>query len=163
MKNLIIKFCRWALAALGLAGAASCDGGMRVEYGSPYCSYEVKCKVVDSETSKVVKGVRLTPGVAYTYTDESGQKVDGFYAFEDASDNGNGEYTMSGTRYDGDFREIHIYLTDPDPAADGHYKDSIYVVPLERVRDADDKEHWNVGLYAADVTIEAESPVDMEE
>ena len=36
---------------------------------------------------------------------------------------------------------LHIKLTDPDPSSDGHYKDSIYVLPLQKIKDADKNFH----------------------
>ena len=52
---------------------------------------------------------------------------------------------------------LHIKLTDPDPSSDGHYKDSIYVLPLQKIRDADKNSAWSQGTYDTETTIKAES------
>jgi len=161
MKEIFIKVCRWALAITGLAAAASCDDGPiwgAVEYGTPHCDFQVKCRVTDAESGAAVKGVKLTPGYAFTYTDENGKEVDGFEPYADAVETGDGAFEMSGKIFisDGGYDELHVKLTDLDPAADGHYKDSIYVVPMVKIKDAEKGSHWNDGTYGADVTIEAE-------
>lgn len=114
--------------------------------------------MTDAESGAAVKGVKLTPGYAFTYTDENGQEVDGFEPYADAVETGDGVFEMSGKIFisDGGYDELHVKLTDLDPAADGHYKDSIYVVPMEKIKDAEKGSHWNDGTYGADVTVEAE-------
>lgn len=161
MKEILIKVCRWALAITGLAAAASCDDGPiwgAVEYGTPHCDFQVKCRVTDAESGTAVKGVKLTPGYAYTYTNEDGEKVDGFEPYADAVETEDGVFEMNGQIYisNGEYDELHVKLTDLDPAVDGHYKDSIYVVSLEKIKDAPKGSHWNDGTYGADVTVEAE-------
>lgn len=160
MKELLNKATRWTLAALGVGTAASCDGPIwgAVEYGTPHCNFEVKCKVIDAESGKAVKGIKLSPGYAYTYTDEEGKRVEGFEPYSDATQTADGLFEMKGVIHagHGEFDELHIRLTDSDPAADGHYKDSIYVISLEKIRDAEKGSHWNAGTYGADVTVEAE-------
>lgn len=160
MRNLIVKLCHRLLAFMGLAGAFSCDGGGlgfigKDEYGTPHCNFEVKCKVIDSETKSPVKGVVLTPGHAYSHPDENGEKKEDFFPYS-AETSVEGAVEMKGTIYAGDYDEIHIRLTDPDPAADGHYRDTIYVVPMEKIKDAEKGSHWNAGTFGADVTLEAE-------
>lgn len=153
MKDLILKFCRWALALLGVATAASC----RVEYGAPHASFEVKGKVVDAVTGEPVRGVKLTPGYGYTYTDENGEKANGFDAYGTGSVVDDGSFELKGVQYDSDYEELLIQLTDVDPDADGHYRDSTYVVSMSQIREASKKDHWSNGTYGADVTLEAES------
>ena len=162
MRNIIIRICHWLLAAMGLAGAFACDGGGlsfigRDEYGTPHCTYEVKCRVVDSESAKIVNGITLTPGFIYHRTDGNGNEVEEFYGFEDALQHEDGTYSMVGTRHagDGDFNEIHIRMNDNDPHSDGHYKDSTYVVPLTQ-KDKKGDGNWHFGTFVADVTLEAD-------
>ena len=64
MRDIIIRICHWLLAAMGLAGAFACDGGGlsfigRDEYGTPHCTYEVKCRVVDSESAEIVNACMM--------------------------------------------------------------------------------------------------------
>lgn len=155
MKETLLKLCRWVLLIMGLsATAASC----RVEYGTPYIEYDVKGKVVDKETGDIVKGVKVTPGYAYVYKNEDGIETDGFTPFLPEQDVTDGTFRLGSRKFvfEGGYDELHIRLTDPDPSADGHYKDSIYVVPLERKGDGPKKENWNDGIFGADITIEAE-------
>jgi len=152
MKNLILKICRWALTLLGVATAASC----RVEYGTPHASFEVKGKVVDEATGKAVKGVRIIPGYGYTYTDENGETVSGFGSYGSGVVVEDGSFELNGDMYYSDYEELLIQLTDEDPEVDGHYKDSTYVVPMSKIREASRKDNWSSGTYGADITIEAE-------
>lgn len=159
MKDLIFKLCRWALALVSVGGLSACDIiGVRVEYGVPHCDFEAKGRVVDEETSAPVKGVKLTPGFRYTYTDEDGVKKEAFYQLMEGADITDGTFDFNGARYagDGEWRELHLQLTDPDPETDGHYKDSIYVIPMEYVEGSAEG-HWHDGVYtASDIRIEAE-------
>ena len=61
MKEVILKLFRWFLALMGLGGAFSCSGQFigRDEYGTPYSTFQVKGKVVDSESGAPVKGVTI--------------------------------------------------------------------------------------------------------
>lgn len=163
MKDLFLKFCRWVLAAMGLASVASCDengwtGDIKCEYGTPHCSFEVKCRVVDSRTGIPVKGVRMTPGYRYKYENQQGEVIEKFYNINEGTVVENGECGLSGTKSLGnlDLDEIHLLLTDPDPDADGHYKDSIYVVKMDKIKDKDPKDFWNTGTYGAYVTLKAD-------
>ena len=161
MKDLFCRLCRWILTVAGLYGATSCDliGSGRVEYGTPYCTFEVKCKVVDSVTGQHVKGVRLTPGFKFDDADYGDESSEGFIPYyKDADETSDGVFEMNGTKYinQGKFEILHIRLTDPDPATFGHYKDTTYQVTLKKISDAD-KDTWNTGSYGADVTVKAES------
>ncbi|MGM9735960.1 MAG: radical SAM-associated putative lipoprotein [Candidatus Cryptobacteroides sp.] len=163
MKDLFLKFCNWALAAMGVASVTSCESGwlngLKCEYGTPYCSFEVKCRVVDSMTGIPVKGVKLTPGYKYQYKNEQGEIVEGFQKIqEDGTLVDDGECELSGIKYisGSAMEDLHLKLTDIDPDADGHYKDTIYLVKMEKIKDSGPEETWNVGTYAADVTLKAE-------
>lgn len=169
MKDQFLKLCHWALAAMGMASATSCENGWfennRMEYGTPYCSFEVKCKVVDSKSGIPVKGVKMTPGYKIQYKNEQGEIVEGFQKFqEEGVVIENGECELSGRKWlsNGKKEELQIQLTDLDPAADGHYKDTVYLVTMEKIKDKNPDEAWNVGTYAANVTLKAEE-VDSKE
>lgn len=164
MRDIITKISRWVLAAMGFAAVSGCDGEggflPAPEYGVPHASFEVKCTMVDSETGAPVKGVKLAAGHNYTFTDENGETRTEFYAINEGTEQENGIYELYGITSigQGEYDEIHIRLTDPDPAANGHYKDSIYVVPMQKIKDKDkDKDdHWSDGTYGSEVTLEAE-------
>ena len=162
MRNIITKISRWVLAAMGFAAVSGCDGEggfmPAPEYGVPHASFEVKCTMVDSETGAPVKGVKMATGDTYTFTDENGEAVTEFYEMCEGTERENGVYELYGIKDigAGEYDEIHIRLTDPDPAADGHYKDSIYVVPMNKIKDKDKNDNWSVGTYGTEVTLEAE-------
>lgn len=140
MKNLIFKLSRIALILFGFSAAIAC---LREEYGTPYSTFEVKCKVIDSETKREVKGIMLTPGDLWNGI---------FDAIGEGVKSDTGIYELKGTKLAGP--QLYIKLTDLDPKADGHYKDSIYVVPIAKIEDS--KKNWITGTYATDVTLEAE-------
>ena len=153
MKNRFVKICKWLLTIIGFAGTSSC-----ILYGSPYADYEIKCKVIDADTKATIKGIKLTPGIKESYTDENGVNVEYFNDYEGGKlvEKSDGTYKLKGITYD--IRQetfIDLKLTDPDPSADGHYKDSIYNIPLDKIKDGKSGS-WKIGLYSADVTIEAE-------
>lgn len=154
MKNLIFKILRWMAGMLGVTAAASCDSVDDLisapEYGVPYAAFEVKCKVVDSVTGNPVKGVMMTPGFTYSYGNMSGFQQTGL-----SSEISDGVFEITGHQDIGaDYNKLEVKLTDKDPATDGHYKDTVYVISLEKIKDADSG--WCEGTYAADVTVEAE-------
>lgn len=159
MKEIISRMCRWALAMLGVSGVTACNesgGGFHdspVMYGLPYCSYEVKCRVIDSETKTPVKGVRLVTGLPDSFTlDDNGNIVKEFSPWDEAVEKGDGGYLMTGSMAMGE--SIAVKLEDLDPSADGHYRDTIYVIPLEKIKESENGA-WDMGTYGADVTVEA--------
>ena len=160
MKEIISRMCRWTLAMLGVSGVTACNesgGGFHdypVMYGTPYCSYEVKCRVIDSETKTPVRGVRLVTGLPDSFTlDDNGNIVKYFNPWDEAVEKGDGVYLMAGSMAMGE--SIAVKLEDLDPSADGHYRDTVYVIPLEKIKESD-KGSWHMGTYGADVTVEAE-------
>ena len=113
-------------------------------------AFEVKCKVIDSVTGNPVKGVMMTPGFTYSYGNMSGFQQTGL-----SSEISDGVFEIRGHQDIGaDYNKLEVKLTDNDPATDGHYKDTVYVISLEKIKDADSG--WCEGTYAADVTVEAE-------
>ena len=159
MKEIISRMCRWTLAMLGVSGVTACNesgGGFHdypVMYGTPYCSYEVKCRVIDSETKTPVKGVRLVTGLPDSFTlDDNGNIVKEFSPWDEAVEKGDGGYLMTGSMAMGE--SIAVKLEDLDPSAEGHYRDTIYVIPLEKIKESENGA-WDMGTYGADVTVEA--------
>lgn len=158
MKDIITRISRWLLAAIGVAAVSGCDGDggflPAPEYGVPYASFEVKCTMVDSETGAPVKGVRMAAGIFDPYIDEHGNAIE--YIKAEGIESEGGRYTFNGYTDIGELNELQIKLTDPDPEKDGHYKDSVYVVPIQKLKDPEKDDNWYIGTYGADVTLEAE-------
>lgn len=160
MKDLILKLCRWLLALMGLGGAFSCGGGGlfigRDEYGTPYSTFRIKGKVVDSESGAPVRGVTVSPCHAYSNVDENGGKVERYEPYGVGIEvDDDGVFVLSGESFVPD-DTVPVLLHDDDPESDGYYRDSVYVVELKPVENAKDEGIWHVGTYAADVTLEAE-------
>ena len=72
MKGLFLRFCRYALAMLGISGVISCDGDddnmPAPEYGVPVMEFRISGKAVDAKTGEPVKGIAVThinPEVQY--------------------------------------------------------------------------------------------------
>lgn len=149
MKETVLKLFRWFLALMGLGGAFSCSGQFigRDEYGTPYSTFQIKGKVVDSESGAPVKGVTIVQCHAYSdvYEPVHGGEVE----VDDK-----GTFVINGRSYFGD-ASLPVFLHDEDPEADGHYKDSVYVVEMEPVEGAKDEGTWHVGSFAADVVLKA--------
>ena len=66
MRDLFLRFCRWALPLLGITGVVSCEifapvmyGSPPVEYGVPTMDYRVTGTVTDSQTGEPVKGIKV--------------------------------------------------------------------------------------------------------
>lgn len=159
MKEIISRMCRWTLAMLGVSGVTACNESGEgfhdypVMYGIPYCSYEVKCRVIDSETKTPVRGVRLATGFPDSFMpDENGNIIKYFKPLDEAVEKGDGVYLMAGRMHRDE--SIAIKLEDLDPSADGHYRDTIYVIPLEKIKESENGA-WDMGTYGADVTVEA--------
>lgn len=64
MKGLFLRFCRYALAMLGISGVISCDGDDDIvpapEYGVPVMEFRISGKAVDAKTGEPVKGIAVT-------------------------------------------------------------------------------------------------------
>lgn len=158
MKEFMLKLSRWFLALMGLGGAFSCNGLFvgRDEYGTPYSTFQVKGKVVDSESGAPVKGVTMTPCHTYSDVDENGVKVEVHQPMDEGVEvDDKGTFVIGGTSYSAD-TSLSVLLHDEDPETDGHYKDSVYVVELEPVEGAKDEDAWHVGSFAANVVLKAE-------
>lgn len=70
MRDLFLRFCRWALPLLGISGVISCDNVIQSpdmygcppvpEYGVPVMEFRMKGKVVDSQSEQPIKGIAAT-------------------------------------------------------------------------------------------------------
>ena len=162
MKDLTTRFSKWALAMLGFSSAAACElFDAPVEYGAPFCHFDVKCRVVNAQTQEPVKGIQMTPGYVHETTHEDGTTSTQFHPLDEAVTSEDGHFRFTGKTFmsSGDFSKLHLQLKDLDPATDGHYKDTVYVVPMQKIKDG---EGWNEGTYSADTTLEAEPVKDNE-
>ena len=133
MKDIFIRFCRWALTVLGITAVGSCEQFEPVaEYGCPTMTFRVSGKIVDSITGKPIKGIAVSCDDDWdnpeVITSENGEFVYESYAFPkesivlkftDSDDDANGLYFM---------KEIEVKLTQSKPGAST----------------------WDSGLYVAD-------------
>ena len=135
IRSFPVRFCQWALGLLGIGGAvSSCDDiiDFKCYYGCPTMSYEVKGKVLDSETGKPV------PGIKVTHHDYDGAQ--GILTGQD------GTFLLQ----DSDFPQdtLHIHFKDIDGKENGgQYAAQEVVVNLDQVQKGDGE--WNCGTYAA--------------
>ena len=135
IRSFRVRFCQWALGLLGIGGAvSSCDDiiDFKCYYGCPTMSYEVKGKVLDSETGKPV------PGIKVTHHDYEGAQ--GILTGKD------GTFLLQ----DSDFPQdtLHIHFKDIDGKENGgQYAAQEVVVNLDQVQKGDGE--WNCGTYAA--------------
>lgn len=136
IRSFWARFCQWALGLLGISAAvSSCEdiiGGMKCYYGCPTMTYEVKGKVLDSETGKPVPGIKVTH---YDYEGAQGilTEKDGTFLLQDS-----------------DFPQdtLHIHFKDIDGKDNGgQYAAQEVVVNLDQVQEGDGE--WNCGTYAA--------------
>lgn len=145
---------------LGLLGftaiGTSCEEMMRVEYGSPYATFEISGKLVDKETKEPVSGIVIVYGKEYSYIDEDGNDMSRFYG-EGSHVADYSDFWLRGrTDVPDDPAKVIFKLTDYDSAANGHYKDTTYTIDIKSIREPDPEDHWCVGIYGAEVTLELE-------
>lgn len=157
MKDRLIGLFGKLLALLGFAAVGtSCEEMMRVEYGSPYATFDISGKLVDKETKEPVSGIVIVYGKEYSYIDEDGNDVSRFYG-EGSHVADYSEFWLRGrTNVPEDPAKLTLKLTDYDSKANGHYKDTTYTIDLERTGEPDPEENWCVGVYGAEVTLELE-------
>ncbi len=155
MKRILYRISRWILASMGFTVVASCskDNGFKTEYGAPYCTYDVKCKIVDSQTKAPVDGLGLVPGTVYSGVDESGSYADVFIPFgNETTNNTAGVYELKGQFGTGE-KKMYIKMHDLDANTHGNYKDTLYPVSL-KLKEGDEG-RWHAGKYEGDITLEA--------
>ena len=134
MKFTLRQIACWCLGFLGFAVFHACDGASNdpyeddvpaLEYGAPYTRYRFKGKVVDEDHNGAVCGVNATLGIAVPYEDQGIRKTRFFEVDPGCGVDDNGGFLIEGS-----FIDIPnaILLSDPDPLADGHYKDTLHVL-----------------------------------
>lgn len=139
MRDLFLRFCRWALPLLGITGVVSCEifapvmyGSPPAEYGVPTMDYRVTGTVTDSQTGEPVKGIKILS------------------ASLDAPDpvitSETGEFVYEDRWYP--HKKITLEFTDLDPFEDGAYMPKTVEVELEKIKDGDG--HWYDGMYVAE-------------
>lgn len=139
MRDLFLRFCRWALPLLGITGVVSCEifapvmyGSPPAEYGVPTMDYRVTGTVTDSQTGEPVKGIKIQS------------------ASLDAPDpvitSETGEFVYEDRWYP--HKKITLEFTDLDPFEDGAYMPKTLEVELEKIKDGDG--HWYDGMYVAE-------------
>lgn len=140
MKDLFLRFCRWALPLLGVTGVVSCDifapvmyGSPPGEYGTPTMNFRVSGTVNNSETGEPVKGIKVKSEAGWENPDDVVTSETGEFVYEDSA-----------------FPEDKIVLefTDIDPMEDGSYMSTTMEVELKKIQDGNG--HWNYGLYVAE-------------
>jgi putative lipoprotein (rSAM/lipoprotein system) len=149
MKELFLRFCRWALPLLGITGVVSCEvsapvmyGTVTAEYGLPTMDYRVTGTVTDSQTGEPVKGIKVDSETLIGPQDPVITSETGEFVYED-------------TWYPHD--KITLQFTDIDPLEDGSYMPRTVEVELKRIQDGDG--HWYDGMYVAEglyVTLDQE-------
>lgn len=149
MKDLFLRFCRWALPLLGVTAAASCEivapamygpppSGYEdypVMYGTPTVEFSVKGKVVDSEGNPI-PGIEVSQG-ADSYM---GYKV---YTAED------GTFDYSSEDIGFEMESISLTFTDLDGEENGgDFETLTKDIPVEQTDPGDGI--WDNGDYAAE-------------
>lgn len=139
MRDLFLRFCRWALPLLGITGVVSCEifapvmyGSPPAEYGVPTMDYRVTGTVTDSQTGEPVKGIKIQS--------ESLDAPDPVITSE------TGEFVYEDRWYP--HKKITLEFTDLDPFEDGAYMPKTVEVELKKIKDGDG--HWYDGMYVAE-------------
>ena len=139
MRDLFLRFCRWALPLLGITGVVSCEifapvmyGSPPVEYGVPTMDCRVTGTVTDSHTGEPVKGIKVQS--------ESLDAPDPVITSE------TGEFVYEDRWYP--HKKITLEFTDIDPFEDGAYMPTTVEVELTQVQDGDGR--WYDGMYVAE-------------
>lgn len=147
MKELFLRFCRWALPLLGVAAVTSCEidapapmygpppsgyEDMPVMYGTPTVEFSVKGKVMDSEGNPI-------PGIQISH-DYSGQKVL-------TSVDGTFDYTSEDIGFE--METVTLEFTDIDGADNGgDFQSQEVPVPVQQTEPDDGG--WNNGKFEAE-------------
>lgn len=141
MRFTFHRIACWCLGFLGFAAFHACDekadindnaskdpyedDAPALEYGAPYTRYRFKGKVVDEDHNGAVCGVKATLGLAVPYEDQGVRKTSFIEIDPECGVDDDGGFLIEGS-----FIDIPnaILLSDPDPLADGHYKDTLHVL-----------------------------------
>lgn len=146
MKNLFLRFCRWALPLLGVSATVSCDFVIQTpdmygcppapEYGVPVMEFRISGKVEDAVTGEPVKGIAVTR----IYRDDQYEPRDTAWTADD------GQFLVQGSAFPAD--RMTLKFTDVDGEENGEYATESLEVGLERIEDPQDV--WHEGVYAAE-------------
>ncbi len=150
MKNIVPKFCRWALGVLGITAFDACNSEIPPiidEYGCPYSEYEIKGKVVDSNTGKPLKKIEIE--AFNQYKDYNGQiRLDAIYSAKDTT-KADGLFRMTGS--DMVFNDNIVLKCKDIDDSDGDYGEIEVSVPLKE-KNTEDAGHWYLGKFVYDAS-----------
>ena len=133
MKNLLMRFCRWALAALGVTAVGSCERFTPVaEYGCPTMTFRVTGKIVDTDTGKPVKGIAVS--------------CDDDWEDPKVITSDDGEFVYESYGYPAD--RIVMKFDDADGEENGWYISRKEQVNLKKSESG--KGTWDFGLYVSE-------------
>ena len=149
MKDLFLRFCRWALPMLGVSAAISCDNVIENSdmYGCPPVMYgpepvglmQLKATgwILDGDTGEPVKGISVS----------SDQDIEDPEVITSST----GEFVYESQAYPTE--KILLKFEDVDYSEDGAYMPSEIEVELVKVQDAEGA--WHEGYFVAeDVLVE---------
>ena len=146
MKDLFLRFCRWALPLLGVSAVTSCEiaapvmygpppsgyEDMLVMYGTPVVEFSVKGKVVDPDGNPI-QGIEISH-------DYSGHKV---YTLED----GSFDYASEDIGFE--METVTLEFTDIDGEENGgNFQSQEVPVPVQQTEPGDGG--WNNGKFEAE-------------
>ena len=153
MKGLFLRFCRYALAMLGISGVISCDGDDDIvpapEYGVPVMEFRISGKAVDAKTGEPVKGIAVT----HINPEDQYERPDTTWTSE------KGEFSIQQSSFPSE--KMILKFTDVDGSENGEYSVEQVEVPL--IRKEENQDGWMVGIYAADDIQVDLNPVAAEE
>ena len=160
MRDLILRFCRWALPLLGVSAAISCDNVIQApdmygcpptpEYGVPIMEFRISGKAEDAQTGKPVKGIAVT-----YITEDKYESPDTTWTSD------NGEFLIESYCFPSD--KMTLKFTDVDGADNGEYSVEEVEVTLDWKEESQDG--WMVGIFTADdvqVKLDPVQPADPE-
>lgn len=160
MRNLILRFCRWALPLLGVSAAISCDNVIQApdmygcppvaEYGVPVMEFRISGKAVDARTEGPVKGIAVT-----YITEDKYESPDTTWTSD------NGEFMIRQNSFPSYKKTLKF--TDVDGADNGEYSVKEAEVTLDWKEGSQDG--WMVGIFTADdvqVKLDPVQPADPE-
>lgn len=155
MRNMFLRFCRWAMPMLGITGAISCDNVIQgpdmygcppAEYGVPTMEFRMKGKVVDSRSELPIKGIAVTR----INEETSHETVDTVWTAE------NGEFIYHGEDFPSE--SMILKFTDVDGAENlGEFQKQEVKVKLTREEGSEDG--WFEGVYISDDVLVKLDPV----
>lgn len=152
MRDLILRFCRWALPLLGVSAAISCDNVIQAPdmYGCPpVMEFRISGKAVDAKTGEPVKGIAVT----HINPEDQYERPDTTWTSE------KGEFVVQQSSFPSD--KMIMKFTDVDGSENGEYSVGQVEVPL--VLKEETQDGWMVGIYTADdVQVELDPVADEE-